>query len=220
MKMRTMSGLILVALAMGCGPRLKHAEAPDAATMAADAPVAKISVKYDDSKLGADRKYTEDGQFTVSGLFYKDGQPTDTTVKVALQKSDAAVTRSYSIDLAELAGASTKVEMWDDGFLTVVIPAGASPKPGFATSNQNIKAVSLEAPGQAPSTCYFGKEVLDGQIRFALCELQTDSPRVTFVDAVPDPATAAPAAAEPAAEAPAAEPAAAEPSAAAPKKPH
>jgi hypothetical protein len=216
MQMRTMSGLILVALAIGCGPRLKHAEAPDAATAAAEAPLAKISVKYDESKLGADRKYTEDGQFTVSGLFYKDGEPKDATVKVALQKSDTAVTRSYSIDLAEVAGTSTKIEMWDDGFLTVVIPAGESPKPGFATSNQNIKAVSLEAPGQAPSTCYFGKEVFDGQIRFALCELQTDSPRVSFVDAVPDPAAAPAPAAEPAA----AEPAAPEPAAAAPKKGH
>jgi hypothetical protein len=192
---------------------LKHAEAPDAATAAANAPLAKISVKYDESKLGADHKYTEDGQFTVSGLFYKDGEPKDATVKVALQKSDAAVTRSYSIDLAEVAGSSTKVEMWDDGFLTVVIPPGEAPKPGFATSNQNIKAVSLEAPGQPPSTCYFGKEVLEGQIRFALCDLQTDSPRLSFVDAVPDPAPA-PAAAEPSA----AEPAAPEPAAAAPKK--
>jgi hypothetical protein len=35
--------------------------------------------------------------------------------------------------------------------------------------------------------------VLDGQIRLALCDLP-EAPRVTFVDAVPDPAAAAPAA--------------------------
>jgi hypothetical protein len=189
MLMRTMSGLILVALASGCGERLRHADAPTGAA-SVNAPVAKISVKYDDSKLGADHKYTEDGQFTVSGLFYEDGEAKDATVKVAVQKSDAAVSRTYSLDLAQIAGTGAKVEMWDDGLLTVLIPKGDAPKPGFETSNPNIKAVSLEVPGQPASTCYFGKEVLDGQIRFALCELQTDSPRLTFVDAIPDPAAA------------------------------
>ena len=85
----------------------------------------------------------------------------------------------------------------------MVIPNTEAPQPGFQTSNANVKAVSLEQPGQAPSTCYFGKEVLDGKIRFALCDLQTETPRIAFVDAVPE---AAPAAGAPAAE-PAAEPA-------------
>jgi hypothetical protein len=194
---RTMSAGVLLVLASGCGPRLRHADDPGKMP-AADAPVANITLKYDDSKLGPDHKYTEDGQFTVSGLFYKDGEAKDATVKVALVKSDAGVSRTYSLDLAEVAGSSAKVQMWDDGFLTVVIPTGEAPKPGFQTSNQNIKAVSLEVPGQQPSTCYFGKDVLDGQIRFSLCELQTDSPKLGFVDAVPDATQAAPAAAEPA----------------------
>jgi len=204
MKKTVLGGLLLVALASACGPRLKRADdATGAASALPEVPVAKMSVKYEDNKLDAEHKYTEDGQFTVSGLFYKDDQPTDATVKVALQKSDAGLSRAYTIDVAALQGAAAKVEMWDDGFLTVVIPNTEAPQPGFQTSNANVKAVSLEQPGQAPSTCYFGKEVLDGKIRFALCDLQTETPRIAFVDAVPE---AAPAAGAPAAE-PAAEPA-------------
>jgi hypothetical protein len=205
MKKTVLGGLLLVALASACGPRLKRADDASSGTASAlpEVPVAKMSVKYEDSKLDAEHKYTEDGQFTVSGLFYKDDQPTDATVKVALQKSDAGLSRAYTIDVAALQGAAAKVEMWDDGFLTVVIPDTEAPKPGFQTSNQNVKAVSLEQPGQAASTCYFGKEILDGKIRFALCDLQTETPRIAFVDAVPE---AAPAAGAPAAE-PAAEPA-------------
>jgi hypothetical protein len=199
--MRTMGALVLV-LVSGCGPRLRHdADAPKAA--AADAPLAKMIVSYDPAKLDAAHKYTADGQFTVAGLFYKDGQPKDAVVKVSLKSADGgAVSRSYEIELADLAGASAKVEMWDDGFLTVVIP-DAEAKPGFQTSNTNIKAASFEQPGQQPSTCYFGKEVLDGQIRFALCELQTESPRLAFVDALPEAPAPGP---EPSPEAPAAAP--------------
>jgi hypothetical protein len=209
MSMRIIGGLVALVLASGCGPRLRPAaDAP--ASAAAEAPVAKMSVKYEDAKLDTERKYTADGQFTVGGLFYKDGEPTDAVVKVSLKNAEGTVSRAYEIDLTPLAGASAKVEMWDDGFLTVVIPPGDAPKPGFQTSNTNIKAASLEQPGQAPSTCYFGKEVLDGKIRFALCELQTESPRLAFVDAVPEAPAAQPApASEPApAAAPGAEPAA------------
>jgi hypothetical protein len=209
MSMRTIGGLMLVVLASGCGPRLRReAEAP--AVPGGDTPVAKMSVTYDPAKVDASHKYTQDGQFTVAGLFYKDGQPKDAIVKVSLKTADGGqMSRAYEIELADLAGSSAKVEMWDDGFLTVVIPEGDAPKPGFQTSNANIKAASFEAAGQAPSTCYFGKEVLDGQIRFALCELQTESPRLAFVDAVPE----APAAGPEAAPAPAGEPAPAAPTA-------
>lgn len=197
MMMRTMGGLLVLALASGCGPALKRsANAPGAASGVPDAPVAQMAVQYDASKLDAAHKYTSDGQFTVSGLFYdEDGVAKDAVVKVTL-KTDGGqvVSRAYEIDLPSVAGTAAKVEMWDDGFLTVVVPEGDAPQPGFQTSNENVKAVSLEQPGQTASTCYFGKEVLDGQIRFALCELQTDAPRVAFVDAVPDaPAPAAPA---------------------------
>jgi hypothetical protein len=194
MSKRTMGGLLLLVLASACGPRLRREpEAPVAP--GADTPVAKMAVNYDSAKLNAEHKYSQDGQFTVAGLFYKDGQPKDAVVKVSLKTGESGqVSRAYEIELAELAGASAKVEMWDDGMLTVVIPEGEQPKPGFQTSNENIKAASLEQPGQAPSTCYFGKDVLDGQIRFALCELQTEAPRLAFVDAVPEaPAPAAPA---------------------------
>lgn len=189
MSMRTIGGLVVLVLASGCGPRLRPAaDAP--AVPAAEAPVAKMSVQYEEAKLDAEHKYTADGQFTVGGLFYKNGEPTDAVVKVSLKNAEGKVSRAYEIDLAPLAGASAKVEMWDDGFLTVVVPPGEAPKPGFQTSNTNIKAASLEQPGQEPSTCYFGKEVLDGKIRFALCELQTESPRLAFVDAIPETAPA------------------------------
>lgn len=214
MSMRTIGGLLVLALASGCGPRLKPAaDAPaGGAAAAANTPVAKMSVQFEDAKLDAEHKYTADGQFTVGGLFYKDGEPKDAVVKVSLKNADGQVSRAYEIELAELAGATAKVEMWDDGVLTVVIPPGDAPKPGFETSNTNIKAASLEQPGQAPSTCYFGKEVLDGKIRFALCELQTESPRLAFVDAVPEAAPAPAGEAAPA-EAPAAEAAPAAPKA-------
>jgi hypothetical protein len=200
MLMRMMSGVVLVALVSGCGPRLRSAEEPASAAALPDAPVAKMTVQYEDAKLDAEHKYTADGQFKVGGLFYKDGEPQDATVKVSLKTVEGGtVIRHYDFDLAELAGTVAKVEMWDDGFLTVAIPTGDAPKPGFQTSNQNIKAAGLEIPGQAPSTCYFGKEILDGQIRFALCELQTDAPRLAFVDAVPETAAPQTAPAEPAA---------------------
>jgi len=185
--MRMMSGLVLMALVSGCGPRLKKADDATGAAALPDAPVAKINVQYEQAKLDAEHKYTSDGQFKVGGLFYKDGEPKEATVKVSLKTIEGGtVIRMYDLDLVELAGTVAKVEMWDDGFLTVAIPEGDAPKPGFQTSLENIKAAGLEIPGQAPSTCYFGKEVLDGQIRFALCELQTDSPRLAFVDAVPE----------------------------------
>jgi hypothetical protein len=209
----TMGYLVVLALASGCGPRLRHADAnAPAETTAPEAPLAKMSVKYDSAKVGADHKYTQDGTFTVSGLFYdKDGAPKDATVNVALQTSEGQTTRSYAVDFATLAGTQAKVEMWDDGFLTVVIPEGENPTPGFQTSNPNIKAAALAEPGKEPSTCYFGKEVLEGDLRLALCDLQTQSPRLAFVDSTPEmAASAGPVQQQPEAE-PAAEPAAAAP---------
>lgn len=195
--MKAIGGVLVLVVASGCGPRLKRAEgAPAASAAAADVPVAHLTVHYEDAKLDAAHKYTRAGQFTVGGLFYKDGEPMDTVVKVSIQDNAGQLSRAYDIDLAPLGGAAAKVEMWDDGFLTVVIPSGDAPKPGFETSNTNIKAAALEQPGQQPSTCYFGKDVLDGQIRFALCDLQTETPRIAFVDAVPEAAAPATAPAE------------------------
>ncbi|HTV21851.1 MAG TPA: hypothetical protein VMG12_24345 [Polyangiaceae bacterium] len=208
MSMRTMGCLVVLVLASGCGPALKRN--PNAPTGSAsnlpDAPLAQMKVQYDAAKLDAAHKYNADGQFTVSGLFFdKDGAAKDAIVKVSLKSEGGqVVSRAYEIELPSVAGTAAKVPMWDDGLLTVVIPEGDAPKPGFQTSNEQIKAVSLEQPGQAASTCYFGKEVLDGQIRFALCELQTDSPRVAFVDAVPDAPAAGPEAAPAGEAAPAA----------------
>ena len=104
-----------------------------------------------------------------------------------------------------------RVDMWDDGTLTILVPDKDDPAPGFETSNKNIKAVALEIPGSTePSTCYYGKDILDTQIRFALCDIGGDKPPVLrFVDATPDaPSADAPAAAGPAAGAPAGAPAA------------
>lgn len=211
MSMRTMGGLLVLVLASGCGPRLKRDASSPGASNLPDAPVAQMTVQYDPAKLDDSHKYTSDGEFTVSGLFYsQDGTAKDAVVKVSLKTDNGQVlSRAYEIDLPSVAGTAAKVEMWDDGFLTVVVPEGDAPQPGFQTSNENVKAVSLEQPGQAPSTCYFGKAVLDGQIRFALCELQTSTPRVAFVDALPEPPAAPEAAPEEGA--PAAEEAPAEP---------
>ena len=212
-----MGGVMVVALASGCGPRLRHADAAaPATTTAPEAPLAKMTVQYDTTKVGADKKYTQEGSFTVAGLFYDaSGAPKDATVKVALQTTEGQTVRSYAVDLATLAGTQAKVEMWDDGFLTVVIPEGENAKPGFQTSNPNIKAAALAVPGQAPSTCYFGKDVLEGDLRIALCDLQTESPRLAFVDSTPEMAAAAGPVQAPAAE-PGTEPA---PAAAAPAAP-
>jgi hypothetical protein len=207
MMLKTMMGsLVVLVLVSGCGQRLRHgdAAAPETAT-AAEAPLAKMSVQHDAAKVGADHKYTQEGTFTVSGLFYdKDGAAKDATVKVSLQTAEGQTTRAYALELASLAGTQAKVEMWDDGFLTVVIPEGENPKPGFQTSNPNIKAAALAVPGQAPSTCYFSKDVVDGELRLALCDLQTDSPRLAFVDSTPEMAASAgpvpPADAKPAAD--------------------
>jgi hypothetical protein len=213
MKLKTMmGGLVVLALASGCGERLRHADAnsPETTTIAGEAPLAKMSVKYDQAKIGADKKYTQDGTFTVSGLFYDAaGNPKDATVKVALATNEGQTTRSYAVDVTTLAGSQAKVEMWDDGFLTVVIPEGDNPTPGFQTSNQNIKAAALAEPGKEPSTCYFGKEVLEGELRLALCDLQTPTPRLAFVDSTPEmAASAGPVPEQPAEGAPAPAPAA------------
>src|SRR5262245_22153198 len=142
MMLKTMlGGLVVVALAGGCGPRLRHADSAESTTTAPEAPLAKMTVHYDSAKVGADHKYTQEGTFTVGGLFYdEDNAPKDATVKVAVQQSEGQTVRSYAVDIATLAGTQAKVEMWDDGFLTVVIPEGENAKPGFQTSNPNIKA--------------------------------------------------------------------------------
>jgi hypothetical protein len=180
-----LGGLGVVALALGCGPRLQGA-AEVAQAPAAEAPVAEMVVQLDAAKLDAERKYKEAGQFAVDGLFYKDGASQPATVKVTLQEAAGRVARAYDIDLSSVAGSSAKVEMWDDGFLSVAVPDGAGTPPLFSTSNANVKVVSLEVPGMEPRTCYFGKQILDGQIRFALCDLQSPQPMMAFVDAVPE----------------------------------
>lgn len=207
---RTLLGaLLIVGIGVGCGPRLRHeADAPKAAA-AVDVPVAKMSVQLDPAKLDEAHKYKEGGKFTVSGLFYKDGEPQDATVNVTPFTADGKVSHGYEVDLTNLAGANAKVEMWDDGFLTVVIPPSPDTPPQFATSNTSIKAVDVPVPGGhgESHTCYFGKEVLDGQLRLALCDLQTPQPKLAFVDgenvpAAPPAAETAPAAPTPADTAP------------------
>jgi hypothetical protein len=192
-------------LLLACGPRLAHDAKPPSAS---EIPAANMVVKVDPSKLDATHKLAADGQFTVGGLFFKDGESQDATVNVKLSQKDGATYRDYVLDLASVKGAAAKVDMWDDGTLTVIVPDKDDPVPGFETSNKNIKAVAVDFPGAtAPSTCYFGKAILDMSIRFALCDLGSNAPpTLHFVDAPPDaPASAPPAAGEePAAEAPAA----------------
>ena len=199
------------ALLLACGPRLTHDAKPP---QASEIPAANIVIKVDPSKLDATKKLAADGQFTVGGLFFKDGQSQDATVNVKLTQKDGATYRDYLIDLPSVKGAAAKVDMWDDGTLTVIVPDQDAPVPGFETSNKNIKAVAVDFPGgSAPSTCYFGKAILDMQIRFALCDLGGQAPpTLHFVDAPPDAPTSAP-------PAEGETPAAAAPSAAAPAAP-
>jgi hypothetical protein len=197
-------GLILVGLIAACGPRLRHdAKPPDAA----DIPAAKMVVLVDPAKLDQTKKLAADGEFKVSGLFFKDGQSLDATVKVSLHAKDNAVFRDYVLDVNSVKGGAAKVDMWDDGTLTILVPDKDDPALGFETSNKNIKAAGVEfAASGTQSTCYLGKEILETQIRFALCDLGGEKPpTIHFVDAVPDaPAAEAPAAEAPAAAAPAA----------------
>ena len=202
-------GSLLGSLLLACGPRLTHDAKPPAAS---EIPPANLVVKVDPSKLDATHKLAADGQFTVGGLFFKDGQSQDATVNVKLTQKDGATFRDYVVDLGSVKGAAAKVDMWDDGTLTVIVPDQDAPVPGFETSNKNIKAVAVDFPGAtAPSTCYFGKAIIDMQIRFALCDLGGGKPpTLHFVDAQPDapsaeaPATGAAPGAAPAAPAPAA----------------
>ncbi|MEY2932480.1 MAG: hypothetical protein RL033_3229 [Pseudomonadota bacterium] len=188
---------VLAVLAVGCGPRLKKADDASAASTK-DVPVAKMVVQIDPAKLDATKKLAADGDFKVSGLFYKGTEPLDATVKVKLYPKDGAVYRDYVVDVESVRGAAAKVEMWDDGTLTVVVPDSEAPVPGFETSNPNIKAVGVELPGGTEqSTCYFAKQILETSIRFALCDLGGNGkpPSLHFVDAAPDAPTEAPPAA-------------------------
>jgi len=217
MRTRISADLVLMALVSGCGPRLRHdAKPPDAAKI----PPAQMVVQVEPSKLDATHKLAADGAFKVSGLFFKDEQPQDATVNVTLTQKDGATFRNYVVDLSTVKGAAAKVDMWDDGTLTILVPDQDDPVPGFETSNKNIKAVAVEFPGAAePSTCYYGKDILDTQIRFALCDLGGNKPpTLRFVDAQPDaPSAAAPAGAAPTDAAPSST--ASAPSAAAPVAP-
>ncbi|MEO8181821.1 MAG: hypothetical protein ABI895_23555 [Deltaproteobacteria bacterium] len=219
---RLSGGLMVMALVSGCGARLGHdAKPPDASKI----PPAQMVVQVEPAKLDATHKLAADGAFKVSGLFFKDEQPQDATVNVTLSQKDGATFRNYVVDLSTVKGAAAKVDMWDDGTLTILVPDQDDPVPGFETSNKNIKAVAMEFPGVAePSTCYYGKDILDTQIRFALCDLGGNKPpTLRFVDAQPDsPSAATPAGATPAdgAASPAApSPAAPSASAAAPAAP-
>jgi hypothetical protein len=190
--------LVVMAFSAACGPRLKRpADAPTAAgeAPAVDAPIAKMTLQLDASKVDASRKYTQSGQLMVDGLFFKDGLSHPATVKVTVHDADGKVSRAYDIELADLAGTSAKVEMWDDGLLSVLMAPSGTP-PQFQTSNTNVKAVEAPVPGKPGEVraCYYGKEVLEGQIRFALCNLQTPTPVMTFVDVETEAPAAAPAA--------------------------
>ena len=192
---RVLAGSIVVGVALGCGPRLRHADANAPAAPVAEAPVAKMAVQLDESKLDEARKYKEAGTFKVGGLFFKDDAPKEATVSVTPHAEGGKLGHGYELQLAELQGATAKVEMWDDGFLSVQVPGTPGAPLQFQTSNVSVKAVPVALPGRPDeSTCYLGKEVLDGQVRLALCELQTPQPQLVFVDAEPEaPVEATPA---------------------------
>jgi len=177
-------GVLLALLSSGCGERLRHT---DTAAAPPEAPVAKINVTLDAAKVDADHKYKSNGQFAVSGLFYKDNESVDATVLVNVSDAGGKLSRTYDFDYASVAGSTAKVEMWDGGFLTVVVPNGGA-DPQFQTSNPNVKAVGVTLPS-GESTCYFGKGTVDGDLRLALCSLETPKPALRFVDGAGIPAT-------------------------------
>jgi hypothetical protein len=174
-----------------------------------------MTLQLDASKVDANRKYTQSGQLMVDGLFFKEGLSHPATVKVTVHEAEGKITRGYDIELSDLADTSAKVEMWDDGMLSVLLAASGT-APQFQTSNTSVKAVEAPVPGKPGEVraCYYGKEVLEGQLRFALCDLQTPKPVLTFVDVEAEAPAAAPGATP--AAAPGATPAAATPSAATP----
>jgi len=190
-------GVLLAVLASGCGERLRHT---DTAAAPPEAPVAKVNVTLDAAKIDADHKYKSNGQFAASGLFYKDNESVDATVLVNVTDAGGKLSRTYDFDYASVAGSTAKVEMWDGGFLTVVVPNGGA-DPQFQTSTPNVKAVGVTLPS-GESTCYFGKGTVDGDLRLALCSLETPKPALRFVDGAGIPAT------PPSADAPAGAPAA------------
>jgi hypothetical protein len=186
-------------LAVGCGERLREEDPQTAASAVANAPTSKMNVNLDASKLDPNHKYAQSGQFTVGGLFYRRAEPLDATVNVTVQTAaDGKAARGYDIDLANVRGSTVKVLMSDDGYLSAFVP-GEGPVQ-FQTSNPNVKAMTVEGPS-GPRACYIGKDVLDGQLQFALCDLQTPQPVMTFLDAQPGTTTAGAAGAEGAAPA-------------------
>ena len=176
--------VLLAVLSSGCGERLRRSDAPGAPP---EAPLAKINVTLDATKLDANHKYTQNGQFTVSGLFYKDNESVDATVLVAVKNEAGKVSHTYDFDYAVVGGTTAKVEMWDAGFLTVVVPDGGG-EPQFQTSNPNIKAIGVALPA-GQSTCYFANGTVDGDLRLALCALETSKPVLRFVDGAGIPAS-------------------------------
>jgi hypothetical protein len=186
-------------LAVGCGERLREEDPQTAASAVANAPTSKMNVTLDASKLDPNHKYAQSGQFTVGGLFFRRAEPLDTTVNVTVQTAaDGKSARLYDIDLANVRGSTVKVLMSDDGYLSAFVPGEGAVQ--FQTSNPNVKAMTVEGPN-GPRACYIGKDVLEGQLQFALCDLQTPQPVMTFLDAQPGTTAAAPAGAEGAAPA-------------------
>jgi len=195
--------VMLAVLSSACGERLRHTDTPAGPP---EPPLAKVNVTLDATKLDANHKYTQNGQFTVSGMFYKETESVDATVLVAVKDDAGKISHTYDFDYAGVAGTAAKVEMWDGGFLTVAVPNGGA-EPAFGTSNPNIKAVGVTFPS-GESTCYFAKGTVDGDLRLALCALETQKPVLRFVDGAGIPAS--PPSGEAPAEAPAAAPAAPE----------
>jgi hypothetical protein len=201
----TLSGATLLGalalLGVGCGPRLSAP--PESPTdQLANTPVAKMTVNLGAAKLDEHHKFAASGQFTVAGLFYKGADAEEVPVKVTVQPAaDGTLARSYDLDLTAVAGTTAKVLMSDGGYLSVLVPPTAGAPAQFQTSNPNVTATSVAVPGGQPRTCYTGKDILEGQIRFALCDLQAQ-PVMVFLDAEPEPAAGAAAPAGAAAAAP------------------
>jgi hypothetical protein len=166
-------------------------------------PASSVVVQLDQAKLDADGKYAQPGELRIPNLFRRDGQDREVVIRIALSKTfGSKLLRSYEImPTATSMGAVANFLMTDGGIATVTIPK----EPGktenvLKLSKDNLQMVVMMSPrGEGVvTTCYLGKDVFSGGLRFAVCNLplrgwsidtEAAPPYIGFIDteSVPKP---------------------------------